>query len=141
MVCLNHPDRDAVCKCAACGKPLCEECAVADDGDFYCSQMCMEKGIASKARSSYIIEDTARNNRKRSVKGFVFFVVIVIIAAAAYYFYSQNKEKIDSKISEKYKTVSKEVKSTKDAFLEVGHKNAPKDSQYRRDREAIVKGK
>lgn len=141
MVCLNHPDREAVYKCAACGKPICEECAVTDDADVYCSDACMEKGIASKARSSYIIEDTARNNRKRGVKGFIFFVIVIVIAAAAYYFYTQNKEEIDSKVSEKYKTVSKEVKSTKDAFLEVGHKNAPKDSQYRRDREAMVKGK
>lgn len=141
MVCLNHPDREADYRCAACGKPICGECAVFNDEDAYCSDNCMQKGIVSKARSSYIIEDTAKNNRKRGVKGFVFFVIIVIIAAVAYYFYSQNKEKIDSSVSEKYKTISKEVNSTKDAFLEVGHKNAPKDSQYRRDREAIIKGK
>ena len=141
MVCLNHPDREAVFKCAACGKPICEECAVTDDVDAYCCDSCMQKGIAAKSRSSYIIEDTAKNNRKRSIRGFVTFVIILIIAALAYYFYSKNKEAIDSKVSEKYKTVSQEVKSTKDAFLEVGHKNAPTDSQYRRDREAMVKGK
>lgn len=141
MVCLNHPDREAVYKCAACGKPICEECAVTNDTDIYCCDGCMQRGIAAKSRSSYIIDDTAKNNRKRGIRGVVTFVIILVIAALAYYFYSKNKEEINSKVSEKYKTVSQEVKSTKDAFLEVGHKNAPTDSQYRRDREAIVTGK
>ena len=78
MVCLNHPDREAVYKCAACGKPLCEECAVIDDVDVYCSDECMQKGIAAKSRSSYIIEDTARNNRKRGIKSFAAFVIILM---------------------------------------------------------------
>ena len=138
MVCLNHPDREAVYKCAACGKPLCEECIIENEGDVYCSDSCMTKGIASKARSAYIISDTARNNRKRGVKGFVTFVIILIIAAVAYYFYTQNKEKIDSHVSEKFNTVSSEAKSAKDAFIEAGHKKAPTDSKYRRQREGIV---
>ena len=99
MVCLNHPDREAVCKCAACGKPVCEECAVRYDEDVYCSVECQERGIAAKDRSSFIIDDTAKNNRKRRRKGFIFLIIAAVIAAAAYYYYSQNKEEIHSKVS------------------------------------------
>ena len=141
MVCLNHPDREAVYKCAACGKPLCEECIIENEGDVYCSDSCMTKGIASKARSAYIISDTARNNRKRGVKGFVFFIIILLLAAVGIYYYSQNKEKIDSKVSSHMEVVDQTLDSAKNAALNTGHSTVPKDSKYRRQREGIVNQK
>lgn len=141
MVCLNHPDREAVYKCAACGKPVCEECAVEYDGDVYCSAECQERGSAAKERSAFIIDDTAVNNRKRRKKGFVFLVIIIIIAAAAYYYYSQNKEEINSKVSSHLEAVEDTVENAKKATLNTGHSTVPKDSKYRRQREGIVNQK
>lgn len=141
MVCLNHPDREAVFRCAACAKPICEECAIHFNGSVYCSELCRERGEAGKSRSELIIDEKLRTGRKSIAKGIVFFIIILILAAAGAYFYMQNKDKVDSTVSDKVKTVKKEVESTKDAFIEAGQKKAPTDSQYRRDRESMVKDK
>lgn len=141
MVCLNHPDRDAVYKCAACGKPICEECAIEYDEDIYCSTECQTRGAASKERSSFIIEDTAANNKKRRKKGLIFFIIIVIAAVAAYYYYQHNKETIDKKVSTHLEVVEDTVSNAKRATLNTGHSTVPKDSKYRRQREGVVNNK
>lgn len=141
MVCLNHPDREAVYKCAACGKPICEECAIEYDEDIYCSSECQTKGAAAKELSSFVIEDTAKNNRKRSIKGFILFIIVIIVAAAAYYYYKQNKEAVDSKISNHMEVVEDTVGNVKKAVRNTGDSTVPKDSKYRRQREGIVNQK
>lgn len=41
-VCLNHQDREATTRCAACLKPLCDECVVpGGDGSRFCSSECL----------------------------------------------------------------------------------------------------
>lgn len=36
--CARHPARPAVASCIVCGEPVCEECARAVDGKYYCSR-------------------------------------------------------------------------------------------------------
>lgn len=41
-VCLNHQDREATTRCAACLKPLCDECVVpGPEGSKFCSSECL----------------------------------------------------------------------------------------------------
>lgn len=41
-VCLRHQDRETDLRCAACLKPICQECVVpAGDGSKYCSSECI----------------------------------------------------------------------------------------------------
>ncbi len=42
--CYYHPDRDAIGICAICGRPLCEECGVEIEGEFY-HKKCLEQKL------------------------------------------------------------------------------------------------
>jgi len=40
MKCYNHPDKDGVAICRACGKALCRECGQETGNGFACQQRC-----------------------------------------------------------------------------------------------------
>ena len=42
MKCLNHPARDGVAICKACGKAICRECAQESEGGIACQQSCID---------------------------------------------------------------------------------------------------
>ena len=42
MKCYNHPDRDSVAICPACGRALCHECARETGAGISCSEQCTE---------------------------------------------------------------------------------------------------
>ncbi len=138
MVCLNHPDREAVYKCAACGKPICEECAWEQQGDVYCSENCAEKGIASKNRSAYIMDTTVKMKKKSRKKGLIIFIILVIIAAAGTYFYMQNKDAVNKKINTHLEVINDTVEAAKNSAVNTGDSAVPKDSKYRRQRNEII---
>lgn len=41
-VCKNHPERAATERCHTCHKPLCDDCAMQDAGNTFCSAKCEE---------------------------------------------------------------------------------------------------
>ena len=135
MVCLNHPDTEAVARCGACGKPLCAKCALESNGKTFCSQACAEKAMASASRAGDVMDRAGKADSKAAVKKIIFILILLAIAGAAAYFYSQNKKEIDAKVSTQIKTIKKESKKAIDA----GHKALDKDSKYKRDREALAK--
>lgn len=134
MVCLNHPDRDAAAVCAACGKPLCSECILNKDGTSYCSESCRQKGTASRDRSGEVISRSAKVDRKARKRFWIVFILFILAAGAGYYFYINNRKTVDRKLNKISKTIRKEtgkaIKSGKEAM--------PKDSRYKREREALV---
>lgn len=134
MVCLNHPDVNAVAKCAACGKPLCAECVMIYDNEKYCSEQCHLKGLASQLRSSQVISEKKSTDRKSGAKKFVVFVIILLVAAAGAYYYSQNKKAIDRKA----KSSIRSVKNKADAAIAEGKKAVPVNSKYKQNRENLV---
>jgi len=135
MVCLNHPNTDAVTRCSACGKPLCAECVYESNGRNYCSVECAKKAEASEARSGDVMTRTAKANAKAGFRKFVTLVIVLVLAAAAWYFYSKHKKEIDSRVSKGIKTIQKESSQA----IQSGHKAIEKDSKYKRDRENLVK--
>jgi hypothetical protein len=40
MKCLNHPEREAVAICKACGKAVCPECLLESENGIACQQSC-----------------------------------------------------------------------------------------------------
>jgi hypothetical protein len=42
MKCYNHPERDAVVICKACGKAVCHTCGIKTGNGFVCQQNCAE---------------------------------------------------------------------------------------------------
>lgn len=135
MVCLNHPETEAVARCGACGKPLCEKCVLKSNGGNYCSEACAAKAKASASRSGDVMERAGKADSKAAVKKLIVVIILLAIAGAAAYFYSQNKKEIDDKVSSQVKTIRKESKKAIDA----GHKALDKESKYKRDRENLVK--
>ncbi len=137
MVCLNHPDVNAVAKCAACGKPLCAECVMIFDNQKYCSEACHLKGLASQLRAENVIGKKKSTDRKSGAKKFFTFVIIIIIAAGAAYFYSKNKKAIDQRASAGIET----IKVRAGQAVEDGKKAVPANSKYKQHRENLVNEK
>ena len=65
MVCLNHPDTEAVACCGACGRPLCAACVYKSDGKAYCSPECAKKAKAAEERASSVISNTSAVEQKK----------------------------------------------------------------------------
>ena len=135
MVCLNHPDTEAVARCGACGKPLCAKCVLKSNGGNFCSEACAAKAKASASRSADVMDRAGKADSKAAVKKIIFILILLAIAGAAAYFYSQNKKEIDAKVSSQVKTIKKKSQKAIDA----GHKALDKESKYKRDRENMVK--
>ena len=134
MVCLNHPDVNAIAKCAACGKPLCAECVMIYDNQKYCSEACHLKGLASQLRSEGVLEKKKKTDRKSGLRSFLIFIIILAIAGGAAYFYFQNKKAIDQRAAAGLET----VKAKAGQAIEEGKKNVPANSKYKHQRETMV---
>ena len=134
MVCLNHPHRDAAAVCAACGKPLCSECILKAGDSIYCSEACQLKGAASQARSAEVISTPAKVDSKARKRFWITFIIVLILAGAGYYFYTQNRKTVDKKLDKISKTVRKETRKA----IKAGKESMPKETKYKRDREALV---
>ena len=137
MVCLNHPDVNAVAKCAACGKPLCAECVMILDNQKYCSEACHLKGLASQLRSESVIASKKKTDCKCGIKKFILFVVIVALAVGGAMFYSKNKKAIDQRAAAGLET----VKAKADKAIGEGKKSIPTNSKHKQQREDMVNAK
>ena len=134
MVCLNHPHRDAAAVCAACGKPLCSECILKAGDSVYCSEACQLKGAASQARSAEVISTSAKVDSKARKRFWITFIIVLLLAGAGYYFYTQNRKTVDKKLDKISKTVRKETRKA----IKAGKESMPKETKYKREREALV---
>ncbi len=48
--CLKHQERVATARCAACLKPLCDECALPTEEGTFCGFECHQKRLAANQR-------------------------------------------------------------------------------------------
>jgi len=78
-MCINHPDRAAATRCAACHKPICEECIVSTAEGKFCSQQCAQRTADFRKHS------TAGKKAGSSVMSFVKLIVAVVIVAVVAY--------------------------------------------------------
>lgn len=135
MVCLNHPDREAVTVCAACGRPLCKECIVSDGKDNYCSDLCLRRGQESCQRAKEVIVTSAKVDRKLHLRALIWFIILALLVAGAWFFYQKNQKKVDRK----FNSVTKSFKDGIDEAINAGKGAMPQDSKYKRERESLVK--
>ena len=131
-VCLNHPNVEAVARCATCSKPVCGECAQVHDGGTYCSQLCHDNA----KRTGMMIEDVERRkakaNFRRRLKMIINLLVLAAIAGGAYYFYTRNKSKVDQTLKEAGQTVQQK---TTEAAETIKKSTVERESKYKRERE------
>lgn len=136
MVCLKHPDREAVTVCAACRKPLCAEC-VAESGEngTYCSAECLERGTVSGIRAAGVISSADRVDRNARKRFWLWFILLLLIGGGVWFFYHKNQKTVDKWVSDK----SSSIRKSADKAIREGKDRMPKDSKYKREREQLVK--
>ena len=134
MVCLKHPDREAVAVCAACRKPVCGECLQNIDGANYCSEECYRRGTASKARADGVIRRGKKSDALLRRRILIWFIILLLLAGSGWFIYSKNQKKIDRKL----RNVAKTVKKGAGKAINAGKGAMPQDSKYKREREAMV---
>ncbi len=137
MVCLNHPDVNAVAKCSACGKPLCAECVMIFDNQKYCSEACHLKGLASRLRTAEVISEKRKTGKKSGFRKFVTLLLILAAAAGAAYFYTRHKKTIDRHAVSGLES----VKAKTGEAIREGRESMPKSSKYKQHRENLVNDK
>ena len=63
MKCYNHPERDGIAICKACGKAVCHECAQESENGITCQQSCNNR--LSEKKSLYSLQTAHLKNLKR----------------------------------------------------------------------------
>ena len=63
MKCYNHPERDCVAICKACGKAICHECSQESENGIACQQSCINS--LSKKNDLYINQAAHLKSLKR----------------------------------------------------------------------------
>ena len=118
--CFNHEDREGIVRCAVCGKSLCEECAVRENGAAFCSSECKEKASATWERSNDVIAEKAKTDSAALIRKLIYIFVVIAAIAAAYYFYAQREKSVERKfersVEQLEKGSSQLLKDTKKIF-------------------------
>ena len=63
MKCYNHPERNGIAICKACGKAVCHECARESQNGIACQQSCIN--TLSKKKKLYSLQAAHLKNLKR----------------------------------------------------------------------------
>ena len=109
-VCLNHTDREATTKCAACLKPLCDECAKPAGGKVFCSEACMQNAVASGDRMAEVAARDRAIRRKKLIKRAITLLILAGIAAGAYV-YLKNDPSTAQRLKREAQSLQKKVQS------------------------------
>ena len=81
-VCLNHQDRETDIRCAACLRPICQECVVVGPGNSkFCSADCRENAQKSSERFADMTrrdEEALRAARQATFSKMIVTLLILI---------------------------------------------------------------
>ena len=133
--CFYHGEKEAVCRCAVCGKGVCGECVKQANGMSFCSEECKSKAAVTTERSNEVLSEKSKTNSNVLVRKLIYIFVVIAAVAAAWYFYGQHQKTIDSKIN---RSLNKVQKSTSN-FIKDTKKAIPTSSQTKRKSESLVK--
>jgi len=86
--CLTHQDRATDTRCAACLKPICEECTVTTELGKFCSQDCYQKRLSSNERIQVLKEEEERDRIPRLFRTLVGWGLKVLFLVALYFLYT-----------------------------------------------------
>ena len=82
--CVNHPERQAVTKCAVCEKPVCQECMVPSDGSMFCSKACAKDRRTEGTQAHKLLYGELK--KRGPMAKIVRIVILGAIAVAILYF-------------------------------------------------------
>ena len=85
-----------------------------------------------------MVEDVQKRkgaaNSKRFIIRLIQLLILLAVLGARYWYYKNNKSKVDSKLQQGIQ----KVEQGKQELMDKGH-NVIKDSQYKKDRENLIK--
>lgn len=87
--CLKHQERPTDTRCAACLKPICEECTLVTESGKFCGNDCYEKRLASAERVRVLQEEDERERIPRMFRALVGWIVKILILVALYFVFQQ----------------------------------------------------
>jgi hypothetical protein len=76
--CIEHPDRPAAARCAACHRPVCSSCVVTTADGKFCSHTCADKTSDYRKRAKKI-KAPGGGGIAKLVRLVVWIVVIIVI--------------------------------------------------------------
>jgi len=85
--CLAHQDRPTDTRCAACLKPICEECTLTTEAGKFCGNDCYEKRLKSNERVRVLKEEEERERGPRMMRMLMGWVVKILFLVALYFVY------------------------------------------------------
>jgi hypothetical protein len=87
--CLAHQDRPTDTRCAACLKPICEECTLVTEAGKFCGQDCYTKRLASAERVRLLAEEDERERVPRLIRRIVGVMLKILFFVLLYFLYTQ----------------------------------------------------
>lgn len=85
--CLKHQDRLTDTRCAACLKPICEECTLSTEEGKFCGSECWQKRVASNERVQRLKEEEERERIPRLIRKLVRTALFILFLVALYALY------------------------------------------------------
>lgn len=85
--CLAHQDRPTDTRCAACLKPICEECTLTTEGGKFCGNDCYEKRLKSNERVRILKEEEERERGPRMMRMLMGWALKILFLVALYFIY------------------------------------------------------
>lgn len=83
--CLAHQDRPTDTRCAACLKPICEECTLVTEVGKFCGQECYTKRLASNERVRLLAEEDERERIPRLIRSIVGWILKILFLVFLYF--------------------------------------------------------
>ncbi len=80
--CLAHQDRPTDTRCAACLKPICEECTLTTEEGKFCGNDCYEKRLKSNERVRVLKEEEERDRGPRMMRMLMGWLVKLLFLVA-----------------------------------------------------------
>lgn len=85
--CLKHQDRLTDTRCAACLKPICEECTLSTELGKFCGEVCYEKRMMSNERVAEIKAKDELANRGAGLRMLMNWALKLLFLAGLYFIY------------------------------------------------------
>ncbi len=87
--CLAHQDRPTDTRCAACLKPICEECTLVTDQGKFCGNECFEKRLGANERVRVLKEEEERDRIPKMIRTLIGWAIKILVLVALYYAFTQ----------------------------------------------------
>ncbi len=108
--CLKHQDRLTDSRCAACLKPICEECTLIHDNSKFCSTECYEKRLQSNERVRILKEEEERERGPKMMRMLLGWALKFLFLAALYFLYMNMPLAWKAWLAKSFKGLWKSVK-------------------------------